>query len=153
MLLAPLWVWVLRLTVLILISSNVVLAEGTPLLWNTHRSIPKWIANTTVGFNVGMDLWKNHEDTWKCKAIRLGVANGSIEILKRTVGRTRPDGSDMKSFPSQHTMNSFMSSGWNFQVSLPLASVTAWGQQAGGRHYFTDTLIGALVGEGLRHLC
>lgn len=83
---------------------------------------------------------------------------------KDTAGRTRPDGEDDRSFPSADSSKAFASArlsnrnldsinmaSW-MRTSLKagnivLASGTAWSRVEGNRHYPSDVLIGACLGN------
>jgi hypothetical protein len=88
----------------------------------------------------------------------------STNIIKKTSGRMRPDCSDYRSFPSMHTSMAVV----NFSLSsrnldlIPLsdnartalrigfttlAFGTAWARVEAERHYLTDVLVGAALGN------
>ncbi|HMP83209.1 MAG TPA: phosphatase PAP2 family protein [Verrucomicrobiota bacterium] len=99
------------------------------------------------------------------------VEFGAIEAVsaltsfgKDTTGRTRPDGKDDRSFPSADTSKAFASarlSNRNLDsidmspwvrtslkaANLVLASGTAWSRVEGNRHYPSDVLVGAALGN------
>lgn len=105
--------------------------------------------------------------------VSLGIAsNGTNAIyngLKRAFGRRRPDGEDQLSFPSGHAAGSTASAawirgvapglGWRPEVeqgvnlvSRGLALGTSLARVEAGRHYFTDVLAGAALGNFLATL-
>ena len=75
-------------------------------------------------------------------------------LLKYVVHRTRPDGSDVKSFPSGHTLFSFtgaeltrMDYGWGWGGgAYAVAAFTGAERLWGDKHWFTDVLAGAGIG-------
>ena len=76
--------------------------------------------------------------------------------LKYTVKKERPDGSDIHSFPSNHTGFSFAGAtflqkryGWQWGVPAYLVSgYVAWGRVYAKRHDVWDVLAGAAIGVG-----
>jgi membrane-associated phospholipid phosphatase len=84
----------------------------------------------------------------------------AVTALKSAVGRTRPDGSDTRSFPSGHTSGAFTIStilsrrhGW--KVGIPafgLATFTAIARMEDNRHYFSDVVAGAAIGIAVGQL-
>jgi hypothetical protein len=94
----------------------------------------------------------------------LRATSGLTDLAKDAVGRLRPDGSDRESFPSGHSSIAFGSarlSNRNLDNSgMPnwartsvkagnwvAASMTAWARVEGGRHYPSDVLAGACLGN------
>ena len=81
--------------------------------------------------------------------------SATVQGLKHLTGRTRPDGSDDSSFPSGHTANSFLAAavlaheygGATALVSYGAASLVGASRIAGGRHHFTDVVVGAAIGQ------
>jgi hypothetical protein len=92
------------------------------------------------------------------------VTLGTVEVLKTTVRRTRPDGSDKQSFPSGHSSGAaFFSTAasrniaafsWSegattaAQIGLgALTAATAWARVEANRHYPSDVLAGIAIGH------
>jgi membrane-associated phospholipid phosphatase len=75
-------------------------------------------------------------------------------ILKHTVQRTRPDGSDSLSFPSGHTSNAFSIAtiaqhhyGWRVGVpAYALAGAIGLSRIERDRHHLSDVVAGATIG-------
>ena len=75
-------------------------------------------------------------------------------VLKTAVGRTRPDGSDNKSFPSGHTSNAFtwatiVEHHYGWKAGIPAYAVAAaigGSRVTGGKHYLSDVAAGAALG-------
>jgi membrane-associated phospholipid phosphatase len=125
----------------------------TPALttpWN--RQIANIASDVTVAASIALDTW----DSWKSQdgkraftkqAERTAIILSVTELTKRLVHRERPDQSDRLSFYSEHT--AFAASaigGQHCGVSIPLTFGTGAGRILAGRHYLTDTLVGAVVG-------
>jgi hypothetical protein len=96
--------------------------------------------------------------------LALTAAMGTTALLKNSVDRTRPDGSDDSSFPSGHTTASFAlatlsnrnlgslelseESREHIQIgNLALASAVGWSRIEAGKHFPTDVLGGAAIGS------
>jgi len=92
------------------------------------------------------------------------VTLGTVEVLKTTVQRTRPDGSDKQSFPSGHSTGAaFFSTvssrniealSWSegtttaAQIGLgALTAATAWARVEANKHYPSDVLAGVAIGH------
>jgi len=78
----------------------------------------------------------------------------SVELLKRTTNKTRPNGRDDRSFPSGHTAVAFaaaqymqMRGGWRYGVPAYLAAAaTGYSRVRAKEHYWRDVLAGAAIG-------
>lgn len=100
--------------------------------------------------------------------VALGIASQGNNLiyngLKDAFGRRRPDGLDQRSFPSGHAAGSSASAawvagvapglGWGTEAETGVAVVgrglalgTAWARVEAGRHYVTDVLAGAALGN------
>lgn len=81
-------------------------------------------------------------------------------LIKFTVSRPRPDGSDNTSFPSGHTMIAFvgaeltrMDYGWGWGAgSYAFAAFTGAERMWGDKHWLTDVLAGAGIGILAAHV-
>ena len=110
----------------------------------------KWAKNKARGFAVGLAA--------------IGTTYGMTEASKSIVDRTRPDGSDDRSFFSGHASNSAVTCklasrnvehlalpNWGktaFQVGFSALSFTAgWARVEAAKHYPSDILIGMAVGN------
>ena len=82
------------------------------------------------------------------------LTQGVTQLLKYSVGRTRPDGSNQRSFPSGHVSGTFASAtvlnrhyGW--KVGIPafgVASYVAASRISHNKHYLSDVVFGAAIG-------
>ena len=86
----------------------------------------------------------------------LGGTNLTVEVLKRAVGRARPDGEQKRSnssFPSSHAANAFalawvLAARWRRLGPLwfALALLVAASRLYLNRHFFSDVAAGVLIG-------
>jgi membrane-associated phospholipid phosphatase len=98
--------------------------------------------------------------------LALSATIGMTELLKTATDRRRPDGSDSRSFPSGHASGAFAAktlANRNLEVlrmptwakeslqvgNLALAAGTAWARVEGKRHFPSDVLAGAALGNFL----
>ena len=90
-------------------------------------------------------------------AIAMALVTGTIQGLKHTTTVTRPDGSNMASFPSGHTATAFMTatmlnkeyghySPWVGISAYGVATATGLMRMANNKHWLSDVLVGAGIG-------
>ncbi|MCL9781728.1 phosphatase PAP2 family protein [Vibrio sp. S4M6] len=87
-------------------------------------------------------------------SVSIVTASGIAILGKAAVNKTRPDGSDRKSFISNHTSTAFgaattLSIRYGWQVAIPaysVATLVGVGRVKADRHYWEDAALGALVG-------
>lgn len=132
--------------------------ETQPAAWTSHRQFVDNVSTALVALNVGGDIvsaWRrsDRKHALGCAALRDGIVVGSSELAKALVHRTRPDGSDRKSFFSEHTALAMVNTGWRYQVSIPIAIGAGYGRAAAAKHYATDILTGAGVGVLTARAC
>lgn len=94
--------------------------------------------------------------TVRLAVVALAGTNVVVEVLKRTIGRTRPDGERKRSnssFPSSHAANAFalawiLGARWRrgAPLFLALALTVAFSRMYLNRHFLSDVLAGALIG-------
>jgi len=127
---------------LLLLASPVYAQEPTPLkLPIDARPVAARISDYTLVAAATIrvrDAWHDADRTGAfielgCEA---GLTMGVIEVLKRVIHRTRPDGSDDHSMPSGHTGMAGVLGGW------PLAAPVSVMRQMAWKHYLTDTIVG-----------
>lgn len=81
-------------------------------------------------------------------------------LLKYTVKKRRPDGSDYHSFPSNHTAMAFQGAafiqrryGWKYGIpAYILSGYVGWGRIYAKKHDCWDVLAGAAIGIGSGYL-
>jgi membrane-associated phospholipid phosphatase len=111
------------------------------------------------------------EHPWRLRAKTLlveevgAIASTSLtSLLKNATGRERPDGSDDQSFPSGHASRAFayaaasrrnleatnLARGWRIGLTAGLETLaigTGWARVEAQKHYPTDVLAGAALGN------
>lgn len=118
--------------------------------------IASWATVITVVVLDAKASWDCQDRTrcFELQGIRTGVVYGSVFAAKLAVHRARPcapsdcgiDNPDF-SFFSAHTAIAFSTIGGpRLSVSLPLAISTGGLRVAAGKHWVSDTLVGAGVG-------
>lgn len=90
------------------------------------------------------------------RSLVLGLAADALLVssIKAVARRKRPDGSDLRSFPSGHTSGAFtfstvLSRRYGWHVGLPayaLATVTAMDRMEDKKHFASDVVAGAVLG-------
>ena len=121
------------------------------------KRLADWASYTTVITNVTFDTIHSYRSIDRRKAftrqgLRLGLTVASSEIIKRIVHKTRPDGSDDKSFWSEHSAIAATSQGWNFYIGGSLTFGTMAGRVEAKRHFPLDVAVGASVGTLIERL-
>ena len=87
----------------------------------------------------------------------------AVEALKALVPEQRPDGSDDRSFPSEHTALAFAAAtyfdvryGQEYRAYVPvmygLAALTGVARVQAKKHFAKDVIAGAVVGFGIAHV-
>lgn len=128
------------------------------LLTQDHKKVADVASTVAVGVNIGAEMissWKSSDrkSAFQCEFVRNGVLIGATELTKVLVHRTRPDGSDNKSFYSEHTALAVLNSGWKFQIGIPIAIGAGTGRVVAKKHYTTDVLAGAAAGFLSSKIC
>ena len=95
------------------------------------------------------------------QAVFTGVTTlGVTYLLKCTVCKERPDGSNHLSFPSAHTSCSFANAafiqrryGWKWGIpAYAVAAYVGWSRTYARRHDWWDVLAGAAIGAGSAYI-
>lgn len=142
----------------LLLTAAPLAAEGTPFLWSPpHRGTANALSWGTVWGAVALDTVRsvkadNRRTALLEQGCGLAVAGLAMRTTKHFVHRDRPDGSDNRSFYSGHTTYTAVSAGrgWEFAVLVPATAIL---RQAAGKHYPSDTIVGALAGGFARWSC
>lgn len=113
----------------------------------------------TWGFGA---LSRNQELRQTGTAMMKGLLVDAVVVasLKSAVGRSRPDGSDTRSFPSGHTSGAFtistiLARRHGLKAAIPafgLATFTAVARMEDKRHYLSDVVAGAALGIAIGQL-
>jgi len=108
---------------------------------------------------VALDGWVGHDEEKlglaKDLGLALGATSGTVALLKATVSRERPDGSNDRSFPSGHSANSFAVAtvldrrygGVVRWIAYGAAAFVAASRVIGNHHWFSDVVAGAVIGR------
>lgn len=145
---------------------DLVVAPGS--LGHTIARALDVVGGDAVSFvvRVVVAAWLALRRRWRDLAIWVAaslVADLVVAVLKGEVGRLRPDGSDLRSFPSGHAKYAGQIA---VGVALLVAPVTrhrstlwgaaagwitlmAWSRTALDVHHLSDTIAGALIGAGI----
>jgi len=133
------------------LRSAAVLADAvTILLAPGGDDAHTWMANKAKGYAVDL--------------VAASAAIGITHVLKTTVGRTRPSGTDDESFPSGHTTTAAtydrlaarnleyfdMTAAARQRLTIGLDALTiaaAWARVEAGAHYPSDTLFSIALGN------
>lgn len=114
------------------------------LKWHDTQAADGW-SNVAVTAAVASPcLLDRHWDCLKNEALRVGTATLGAVVAKFLLPRTRPDGSDEKSFFSQHTSiacaATLRTKVWALCPAVGILRVDA------DKHWATDVIAGSLVG-------
>lgn len=125
--------------------------EPTPAWPASAQKAADWLSYGTViaqltGDTVHSFQSADRKHAFLMEGARIGTTIAVAELVKHFVHRTRPDGSDQKSFFSEHTALAAAASGWSLQISIPLTFGTGYGRMAANRHHPSDVAVGAAVG-------
>ena len=149
--------------------------ENTPVFGSTDAAIEasdNLKSLTTVAMVGTAIAVPNGDGAWEWKPERLVLEFGAVQLnnlatsgLKSATRRERPDGSDDRSFPSGHSSQAWtrttlacrnldqipsLSNGWRVTLKTSfrvIAAGTSWARVEGGKHYLSDVLVGAALGN------
>ena len=116
----------------------------------------------TAALTYGVGRWlerPNTEELGRDLVRAQLLTEGVTQILKHTIRRTRPDGSNPFSYPSGHTSGTFATAtvlrrhlGWKVGgPAYAVASYVAASRLTHNRHYLSDVIFGAAVGIAAAH--
>lgn len=101
------------------------------------------------------DSDKGMHKAWKCGQA-LVVSYAATEVIKSVFRETRPDGSDNRSFPSGHAALAFtaasvldVSQPDTARLAYPCAAYIAYQRVETQKHYWTDVIVGAIIGNAI----
>lgn len=135
----------LILLLLLLPATNSHAQEAADIIsWGTV------ISNVTVD-TISAFRSDDKVQAFKTEGIRIGIVVGASEILKRIIHETRPDKSDNKSFPSEHSALACVAIDFNsdapkLSVQISGAITTMIGRIKAQKHFWWDTLAGCGIG-------
>lgn len=141
----------MTIAVLVLLSQNPVDATVAQVLtWPSHHVVAQRMGDALAGASLVLPCLTDDrtKDCWTRQGLRTGLLLGVNELVKRTVKRERPDGSDRKSFFSMHTALTCVS-GLNSKrqvLGAVLCGAVGYLRIAGQKHWLTDVLVGAGTG-------
>ena len=149
--------------------------ENTPVFGSNDAAIEasdNLKSLTTVAMVGTAIAVPNGEGAWEWKPERVLLEFGAVQLnnlatsgLKSVTSRERPDGSDDRSFPSGHSSQAWarttlacrnldqiprLSNGWRVTLKTSfrvIAAGTSWARVEGGKHYLSDVLVGAALGN------
>jgi membrane-associated phospholipid phosphatase len=119
--------------------------------WQTVSDVG---AYSLMAFSIGLPVVKKDKHGVFQASGALIATSVVTEGLKEAFPKTRPDGSDRKSFPSGHTSRSFSSAATIFNRYGPsygvpafaVASLVGVARVQGNKHFWTDVIAGAALG-------
>jgi len=149
--------------------------ENTPVFGSRDNAVEAsdtlWLATQLAMAGTALAV-PNGPGAWEWKPERLLIEVSAVLLtdgmtggLKRLSNRERPDGSNTNSFPSGHSSQAFtqarmaglnvddlpaLSRGWRITLKTTfttMAAATAWARVEGGKHYPSDVLFGAALGN------
>lgn len=132
-------------------------AAASDQSWKTAADIgAAGLMVTALGASAYQQDWRGAEQL----GLSLGATAAATYGLKHAFPERRPDGSDLRSFPSGHTSMSFASAGYlqqryGWQAGLPAAlaaSFVGFARVKSHDHHWYDVVAGAALGEATAFL-
>ena len=123
------------------------------------------MAGTALAVPDGNGPWQRKPERLLLEEFSVLLTAGTTSAIKSLADRERPDASNDRSFPSGHASQSFtmarmaclnvddlpgLSRGWRLTFKTTFttfAAAAAWSRVEGGKHYPSDVLIGAALGN------
>jgi membrane-associated phospholipid phosphatase len=126
-------------------------AQASPQGWQTASDIGVY---SLMAASIGVPLVRKDTKGALQAAGSIGAAALVATGLKEAFPKTRPDGSDRKSFPSGHTSNAFAAAAslterQGLAVGIPAFAVAGFvglARVEGKKHYWSDVAVGAGIG-------
>ena len=123
-------------------------AQASPKGWQTASDVGVY---SLMAVSIGLPLVQGDNQGALQAAGSIGAATLVATGLKEAFPKTRPDGSDRKSFPSGHTSNAFaaaasLANRQGLAVGIPafvVASFVGVARVEGKKHYWSDVAVGA----------
>jgi membrane-associated phospholipid phosphatase len=131
---------------------------GGPGVFTPGNQYGSLVTQLGLGFGtfaVGKATGNSRIATTGSHLIRAQIASQIVvQGLKYTAGRSRPDASNQRSFPSGHTASAFATAtvlqrdfGWKVGIPAYAAGVyVAASRMGSNKHFLSDVLIGAAIG-------
>lgn len=131
-------------------------SAGTGLTWKNGSDL---LAIGLPALAAGSAWGQSDTEGFKQLTLSMVTTVGAAEVLKASVHSTRPDGSDNKSFPSEHTAVAFAAVRFmDKRYGADMAPYTPWLYAAAGltgvarveanKHRWRDVAAGAALGWG-----
>jgi len=123
------------------------------------------MAGTALAVPDGDGPWQRKPERLVIEELSVLLIAGTTSAIKSLADRERPDGSNDRSFPSGHASQSFAMArmaclnvddlaglGRSWRITLKttfttFAGLTAWSRVEGGKHYPSDVMVGAALGN------
>lgn len=126
-------------------------AQANPQGWQTASDVGVY---SLMAVSIGLPLAQNDRNGALQAVGSIGSTALLVAGLKEAFPKTRPDGSDRKSFPSGHTSNAFAAAAslaerQGLGVGLPAFAVAGFvglARVEGRKHDWSDVLVGAGIG-------
>lgn len=126
-------------------------AQASPQGWQTASDIGVY---SLMAASIGLPLVGKDNQGALQAAGSIGAASLVATGLKEVFPKSRPDGSDRKSFPSGHTSNAFAAAAslaerQGLAVGIPAFAVAGFvglARVEGKKHYWSDVAVGAGIG-------
>lgn len=126
-------------------------AEASKKGWSDASDLG---AYSLIALSIGLPIAKGDKQGALQAAGSFAVTSVVTEGMKQAFPKTRPDGSDRKSFPSGHTSRSFAAAAslYNRQgpkVGIPafvVASFVGAARVRADKHFWSDVGVGAAIG-------
>lgn len=133
-----------------------------------HYTYDDWLQYAPAAVMIGMKIGGYEgRSSWGrmlvSDAFSVGIMAATVNGIKYTISRPRPDGSRNNSFPSGHTATAFMTAsllhkeyGWRspwFSIGgYSAAAITGVSRLMNNKHWMSDVIAGAAIGIGSVHL-